>query len=137
VTFIVDSSVALSWCFEEEHTSETQALLKRIGESGAHAPLLWPLEVLNGLRMAERRKRISPDRRQDHNKFLKNLPVILDPDTAVQGWADTMLLSVRYDLTLYDTAYLELALRRELPLATLDADLRKAAKKAGVEVWGK
>ena len=64
MSFVLDSSVTLAWCFEDEHTDATDALLERVVESGADAPLLWPLEILNGLMMAERRGRIAAGDRQ-------------------------------------------------------------------------
>jgi len=123
VSFVVDNSVALAWCFEDEHTQPILDLLDRVAETGAVAPSLWPLEALNGLLMAERRRRLDTKRRQRLADFLRDLPVTLDAETADQAWTATARLAERYRLTLYDAAYLELALRRKLPLATLDQDL--------------
>src|ERR1019366_4359059 len=75
VSFVVDSSVALSWCFEDERTPATTAPLERIGETGAEAPQHWPAEVLNGLMMAERRQRIDAARRRQLAGFLSDLPI--------------------------------------------------------------
>lgn len=136
MTFVVDSSVALSWCFEDERTPATKALLERIGETGAVAPQHWPLEVLNGLMMAERRQRVDPSKRRQLADFLRDLPIILDPDTTTQIWRDTQGLAERFRLTVYDAVYLELANRKRLPLASLDQDLRKAGAALGVTVLG-
>src|SRR5574340_366957 len=111
MSLIIDSSVALSWCFEDEHTAATVALLDRIAEAGAAAPALWPLEVLNGLAMAERRGRLDATRRYQLAGFLRDLPISLDHETASQAWTATAHLAERYRLTLYDAAYLELAQR--------------------------
>jgi predicted nucleic acid-binding protein len=111
VSFIVDSSVALSWCFEDERTPATAALLQRVGETGAVAPQHWPLEALNGLMMAERRNRVDAERRRRLARFLGDLPITLDTETSVQVWSATQDLAERYRLTVYDAAYLELALR--------------------------
>ena len=132
MTFVLDSSVALTWCFEDESSPAADALLTRITEEGAHAPSLWPLEILNALRMAERRGRISTQARHERIAFLQALPVVLDAETAAQAWTTTNRLAERYGLTLYDAAYLELAQRLNLPLATLDAELRQAADAVGV-----
>jgi predicted nucleic acid-binding protein len=136
VSFVVDASVALSWCFEDERTPATKALLERAGETGAVAPQHWPAEVLNGLMMAERRQRIDADRRRHLGDFLRDLPVALDPDTASQLWGATQTLAGRFRLTVYDAIYLELAQRKQLALATLDQELCRAAASAGVEVLG-
>jgi predicted nucleic acid-binding protein len=136
VTFVVDSSVALTWCFEEERTPATAALLDRVTDSGAWAPSLWPLEILNALLMAERRKRVDRGRRYTLSDMLQSLPITLDLQTNEQAWITTNRLAELHRLTLYDAAYLELAQRLELPLATLDADLRVAAGALGVPLLG-
>jgi predicted nucleic acid-binding protein len=136
VTFVIDNSVALAWCFEDEHTQAVMDLLDRVAETGAFAPSLWPLEALNGLLMAERRKRVDAKRRQRLAGFLRALPVTLDIETADQAWTATARLAERHRLSMYDAAYLELAQRRKLPLATLDEDLIIAAKALGTTVLG-
>ena len=137
MSLVIDSSVALAWCFEDEHTPATLALLDQVTEAGAAAPALWPLEVLNGLVMAERRKRLDMARRQQLAGILHDLPVTLDHETASQAWGTTIRLAERYRLTLYDATYLELAQRLDLPLATLDQELRIAATSLGVPLLGK
>src|ERR1700719_646057 len=135
-SFVVDSSVALAWCFEDEHTKPVMDLLDRLVEAGALAPSLWPLEVLNGLLMAERRRRVDARRRHRLAGFLRALPVILDSETADHAWTVTVRLAERHKLSAYDAAYLELAQRRKLPLATLDEELAKAAEASGITVLG-
>lgn len=137
MSFVLDSSVALSWCFEDERTPATKALLERVGEAGAVAPQHWPLEVLNGLMMAERRQRVDAGKRRQLADFLSDLPIALDPDTTVRIWGDTQNLAQRFHLTVYDAVYLELAHRKRLPLASLDADLRQAATMLRVTVLGR
>lgn len=136
MSFVVDSSVALAWCFEDEQTQPIMDLLDRVAVTGAVAPSLWPLEALNGLLMAERRKRLDSKLRQRLAGFLRGLPVTLDMETADQAWTATNRLAERHRLTLYDAAYLELAQRRRLPLATLDEDLIKAGKALGMTLLG-
>lgn len=131
---MIDSSVALTWCFEDERTPGTLALLEQIVESGAVAPALWPLEVLNGLAMAERRKRLKAAQRRRLAGFLHGLPITLDHETATQAWGATADLAERFQLTIYDAAYLELAQRLTLPLATLDRALHTAATGLGVKL---
>lgn len=136
MSFVVDNSVALAWCFEDEHTLPVMELLDRVAESGAYAPSLWPLEAMNGLLMAERKKRLDARRRHRLAGFLRALPVTLDTETPDQAWTATLKLAERHRLSVYDAAYLELAQRRKLPLATLDRDLVKACRALGLAVLG-
>jgi predicted nucleic acid-binding protein len=136
VSFVLDNSVALTWCFEDERTPATAALLEQVGELGAQAPMLWPLEALNGLLVAERRGRLDASRRLRLAGFLRALPITLDVDTASQAWSETARLAERFGLSAYDAAYLELAQRRDLPLASLDRALRAAATVLGLTVLG-
>jgi predicted nucleic acid-binding protein len=132
MTFVVDSSVTLTWCFADERTPATVALLDRVTDSGAFAPSLWPLEVLNALLMAEKRKRIDAIKRHELIGLLQTLPVTIDPQTVAQAWIVTDRLAGQYGLTVYDASYLELAQRLSLPLATLDEQLCAAALAIGV-----
>lgn len=136
MSFVLDASIALAWCFDDERTQPVIDLLYRVGQTGALAPLLWPLEALNGLLMAERRRRVDANQRQRLAGFLRALPVTLDTETADQAWTATIRIAERLRLNVYDAAYLELAQRRKLPLATLDEDLIKAAKALGTTVLG-
>ncbi|MGH7812703.1 MAG: type II toxin-antitoxin system VapC family toxin [Candidatus Binataceae bacterium] len=131
---VLDSSVALSWCFEDEHTRAGLAILEKVAEDGAVAPAIWPLEVLNGLLMAQRRNRLDAAQRIRMTGLLKALPVSIDADMAAQAWTETARLAERFRLTLYDAAYLELAARRALPLASLDRSLRRAATALGTDL---
>ncbi len=132
MSFVLDNSVALAWCFEDEQTPELLALLDRVTEAGAVAPMLWPLEAQNGLLMAERRKRLDAAKRAELSRLLRDLPITLDLETAQQAWTDAADFAARFGLSVYDASYLELALRRGLPLATTDRALRSAAAASGV-----
>jgi predicted nucleic acid-binding protein len=136
VTFVLDNSVALTWCFEDERTAATTGVLERLTESGAFAPMLWPLEALNGLLAAERRGRLDAPRRRRLTNFLRALPIAIDAETGSQAWSATARLAERFALTAYDAAYLELAHRHRLPLASLDRDLRAAARQLGIALLG-
>jgi predicted nucleic acid-binding protein len=103
---------------------------------GAIAPSLWPLEILNALLMSEKRKRLDSARRHELIGALQSLPITLDTETAAQAWTTTNRLAERHRLALYDAAYLELAQRLDLPLATLDTDLRQAAQNLGIKLMG-
>ena len=133
MTFVLYNSVALAWCFEDEQTPEILALLDRVADPGAIAPLLWPLEALNGLLVAERRRRLAPAKRAALAALLHQLPIVLDRETADRAWTATAHLAERFTLSVYDAAYLELAHRRQYPLATLDRPLRAAAIALGLE----
>ena len=136
MSFVLDNSVALAWCFEDEQTPSVMALLDRVTETGAIAPLLWPLEALNGLMVAERRRRLNAATRAALTAFLRDLPIMLDLDTAERAWREAAQLAERFGLSVYDATYLELALRRRLPLASLDQGLREAAGAMGIDVLG-
>jgi predicted nucleic acid-binding protein len=127
VSLVVDSSMALAWYFEDERTEDTIAVLRRVADEGAFVPALWPLEVANGLQMALRRGRIDRAYRDASLNDLRALVIIIDPDTNVHAWEATLRLADSHGLTTYDAAYLELAIRRQLPLATLDGALIRAA----------
>ena len=99
-------------------------------------PALWRLEVANVLEMGVRRKRHNAAFRDSTLADLSLLPIQLDPETATHAWSETLKLAVKHQLTLYDGAYLELALRRGLPLASVDHDLRAAAKAENLALLG-
>jgi predicted nucleic acid-binding protein len=132
---VLDSSIALSWCLPDE--DETDRIQQEVAGSGAIAPAHWPLEVANALLMAERRQRISADFRNAALNDLRALPIILDAETSARAWDETLQLAEAYRLTAYDAAYLELAHRRALPLATLDEEMRVAADAVGITVLGR
>jgi predicted nucleic acid-binding protein len=136
VRFVLDNSAALTWCFEDERTPATTALLEQLVEAGASAPGLWPLEAINGLLVAERRGRLDPPGRHRLTGFLQALLIKRDAETASEAWTATMALAERFALSAYDAAYLELAHRHGLPLATLDQELRAAATALGLAVVG-
>lgn len=106
--------------------------LDQVAEKGAIVPSLWSLEIGNVLLMAERKTRITLEQRQKALHILTELPIVVDTMTANHAWLETMELAERYNLTLYDASYLELSLRRSLPLVTFDKSLKKAAELSGV-----
>ncbi len=115
MSFVLDSSVALSWFFEDERTPSTDALLDQVVEKGSVVPMLWRLEVANGFQTAIRCKRVDATFRDRAIEQLAILPIIIDPDTDLYAWTTTLQLADRLQLTPYDAAYLELAQRRKLP----------------------
>jgi predicted nucleic acid-binding protein len=132
VSFVLDNSVALAWCFESEQAPAVMAILSRLTEAGAVAPQLWPIEAINGLLTAERRNRITGPERQRLAGSLHALPISIDNETTSQAWTATAQLAGQHRLSSYDATYLELAQRLGLPLATRDQALIAAASAIGV-----
>jgi len=128
--------MTLAWYFEDEKTEASLAVLKRVADAGAIVPALWRLEVLNGLQVAVRRGRIDSAYRDASLADLQSLVIAIDPATNRQAWSATLRLCERFGLTPYDAAYLELAQRRQLPLATLDAAMVRAARADNVPLVG-
>lgn len=131
---VVDASVVLSWCFEDEASPESDALIDRVAHDGAAVPGLWSLEIANALVVAERRRRIEPADSAAFVALLEALPFDVDTETSARAWRETMALARLHGLSVYDASYLELAARRGAELATADNALRQAAKRAGVTV---
>src|ERR1700712_3821353 len=129
---VLDSSVTLTWVLPGEGTPATDALLSVVGELGAVAPGLWPLEIANVLWLAEQRGRITLAERTQALAILAELPIHIDDRTAALAFGATSALAAARNLTIYDACYLELALRLGLPLASLDSRLSQAATAAGV-----
>lgn len=136
MSLVLDSSATLAWVFGDETTPAIREVFERVAEQGAVVPGLWWLEVANSLTMAVRRRRIDVAYRRAVLEDLRVLDIATDAQTVGQAWAETLALADRHGLTLYDAAYLEFALRRGLPLASLDRELREAAGVAGVALLG-
>src|SRR5215210_4137929 len=129
--FVVDTSVIVAWCLEDESSDVADAAVERLLTEGAIAPAHWPLEVANALRSAERRNRIDPEGVERLRPRLARLPIDIVPIelSTAMGVIDT---ARRHDLSVYDAAYLELADYRGLGLATVDARLADACRSAGI-----
>ncbi|MHC1764733.1 MAG: type II toxin-antitoxin system VapC family toxin [Verrucomicrobiia bacterium] len=129
MNFVLDSSLTAAFLLEDEATTETDEILDSFGRGAiAFVPALWGWEVANLLLMAERRKRIRSADVLRHLARLKMMPIEVDDEALDQTWSSTSLLARKHQLTAYDAAYLEVAIRRTLGLGSLDTDLRKAAK---------
>jgi predicted nucleic acid-binding protein len=128
MNFIVDSSFALAWVMKDEAGPETDKILDSLGRGAkAFVPALWHWEIANALLGAEKRKRATKTEINAHLLLLRSLPIEVDEVAINQAWGATHLLAQQHALTSYDAAYLELAIRRGLPLATLDEALQAAA----------
>jgi predicted nucleic acid-binding protein len=135
--FVIDASATLPWCFVDEATEATNAVLARLRTGDeAIVPAHWPLEVANALLIAVRRKRISPEDAHQFLEDLEFLPIRVDTTAKNQVRVGVFPTAEQYGLTVYDAAYLELAMRESAPLMTLDSDLRKAARTSGVQLVG-
>ncbi len=132
--FVIDCSVAVSWCFEDEATAASDGLLDRLGDEPAAAPAIWRLELGNVLVMAERRGRIDATQLAECVALLLELPVAIDEETPQRALNEVLALARSEGLTTYEASYLELAMRLGVPLATRDKALRQAAEKLGTPV---
>lgn len=136
MALVLDCSLAMAWANPGEQTPATQAVLAEVGATSAWVPSLWRIETLNALMMSLRRKRIGQSHFDETLADFALLPIEVDPYTDELAWTATRGLAAEHNLTAYDAAYLELALRRGLPLATLGKELRKAAGTEGVLLLG-
>jgi predicted nucleic acid-binding protein len=130
--FVLDGSLALAWYFRDEADPYADAVAARFPAARAVVPMVWPLEVANALVMGERRQRSTEAQATQWLRYLASLPIAVDDETNDRAWSDVLKLARAHHLSAYDAAYLELALRRGLAVATLDAKLKGAASAAGV-----
>ena len=137
MSLVLDSSATLAWLYSDEITAAIRRVFESVAEHGAVVPALWRLEIANSLTVAARRGRIDTEFRRAALSDLAMLEITTDPHTDSNAWGETLHLADRCGLTVYDAAYLELALRRRLPLATLDDQLRACATGCGVQLLGK
>jgi predicted nucleic acid-binding protein len=135
VSVVLDCSVTLAWVYGDETTEAVRAVFDDLA-GGAWVPSLWRLEIGNVLEMGVRRGRHDAAFRDATLADLALLPIQLDLETDQHAWGATARLARLHRLTLYDAAYLELARRRDAPLATLDQELRAAALAEGVPLLG-
>jgi predicted nucleic acid-binding protein len=131
---VIDASVALAWCFRDQRTEATAKLLERVQTDAAAVPSLWHLEMANVLALAERRRRITPAESTELIALLETLEIVVDEETPSHALGRVLDLAREERLTAYDAAYLELAMRLGLPLASKDVDLCDAAERLGVSV---
>jgi len=130
--FIVDNSVVMSWCFKEQANPYADSILERFKEAVAYVPPVWPLEVVNVLLAAERKKCISEADSVHFISLLSQLPIFVEYESPEKSMKDLLGLARIHNLSSYDASYLDLAMRKGLPLATLDKNLRKAAESTNV-----
>ena len=130
--FVVDNSVVMAWCFEDEASTYTEGVLDQLRGTQALVPVIWPLEAANVLLIAERRDRLTEAQAAHFAQLLQGLPILVEEADAARTLGPILAVGRAHRLSAYDAAYLELAARQGLPLATQDSRLRKAAGNAGV-----
>lgn len=133
---VIDSSISIAWCFPDEQDDYSQAVLDALASTQAVVPYLWHLEVANTLLVGERRKRSTQANTVAWLGFLAALPIAVDEETKLHAFGGTLNLARDHNLSAYEAAYLELAMRRGLPLATLDDKLKGAAAAVGAPLFG-
>lgn len=131
--FVLDCSLTMTWLFEDESNEASDDVLHRLKNSVAVVPTIWPLEVANVLLMAQKHQRISPTKASGFVDALSALPIIVDETTSRRAMHSIYVLAESMRITIYDAAYLELAIREKIPLLSQDQDLIKAAKKSGLK----
>jgi len=130
--FVLDGSLTLAWYFSDEADLYADAVAKGLATREAIVPSLWRLEIANTLVVGERRKRSTEAQAASFLARLEVLPIVIDDATDARAWSETIRLARTHTLSAYDAAYLELAMRRGLPIASLDDQLKAAAKAVGV-----
>jgi len=133
--FVLDVSACMPWCCEDEAPPASEQLLQRAAlRHPLHVPSIWPWEMVNALRIAVRRKRITSEKAAGFLSLLPDFDFRVAEPPEITDLPRLNAIAERHQLTAYDTAYLDLARRLGLPIATLDDDLMKAAIVAGVAV---
>jgi len=133
---VLDCSIVMAWYLVDERDAYADLVARELPCQTAFVPLNWPLEVANTLLVGERRNRSTQAQAARMINHLTAMRISVDDETNLQAWTTTLNLARQQGLTAYDAAYLELALRRGLPLASLDEQLKVAAKAAGVPLYG-
>ena len=133
--FVIDNSIVMSWCFEDEGNSYAEAVLESFEAGQAFVPAIWPLEVGNVLLVAERKKRLSKASVARFLELLGGLPIVVEQETADRMFKEILALAREHRLSTYDASYLDLAMRLDLPLSTQDTSLVKAAGKCKVPLY--
>ena len=133
-SFVVDNSVVMSWCFKDETNKYGDAVLNRLAESTAIVPPIWPLEVVNVLLVAERQNRLKQVDSVRFITLLSQLPIVVEHEGLARQMKDLLALGRTNNLSSYNAAYLDLSMRKDCPIATLDKKLIEAAKKVDVTI---
>ncbi len=137
-SLVLDNSVAMRWCFKDGSDSDlsyADKVLDRLADTTFLVPNLWHLEAANVIARAQKRQWLTIEQMQQFLDLVRQLPLKVDLETAKKAMAETFILANAHNVSVYDAAYLELALRNHVPLATLDLALRKAASNVNVTIF--
>jgi predicted nucleic acid-binding protein len=132
---VIDASVALAWCFPDEASEYAEGVLVALKGRAIVVPAVWGLEIANAMLAGERRKRLKQPEILRFVALLEGLSIVQDGQRVSESVSNVLPLARDHGLPAYDAAYLELSIRHGVPLATLDAKLRKAAQRAGVKIF--
>lgn len=132
---VVDASVALAWCFPDEASAYADGVLVALEDRTMIVPAVWALEITNAVVVAERRKRVKKPDVHRFVELLGGLTIIEHSQTVADTVNGVLPLAREYDLSAYDAAYLDVAIRQGVPLATLDGALQKACRAAGIKIF--
>ncbi len=132
--FVVDNSVVMSWCFKDETNNYADTVLNRLTEAAAVVPSIWPLEVVNVLLVAERQKRLSESDSIRFITLLSQLPIVVEYERPDMMMKELLALARANSLSSYDASYLDLAMRKGFPIATLDNKLIETARRIDVPI---
>jgi predicted nucleic acid-binding protein len=132
---VVDASTALAWCFPDETSEHADSVLVALAGCTILVPAVWSLELANAILSGERKKRLNHQEIKSFTTLLESLPMVQDAQPTIDNIRGVLPLARAHGLTAYDAAYLELSIRHNAPLATLDGNLRKAAKKSGIKLF--
>jgi predicted nucleic acid-binding protein len=135
LSFVLDASVALCWCFEDEGDRYAKSIFPALRTTPAVVPAIWPAEFANALLVGERRKRITEQAVSELLTAFSELPIRIESTVSSKDLPQLVSLARKHTLSVYDTLYLDLALRNDLPLATIDKQLKRAARKIGVKLY--
>jgi len=136
MSLVVDASITIAWLFQEQRSEGARSVLRRVIAEDANVPSIWQLEVANVLRTSVRRGHCAEAYASRCLIRLSRLRIMVDSETDSQAWGVTRDLSRTHNLTVYDAAYLELAVRLQIPIASLDRALVNAARASGIEAIG-
>ena len=132
--FVIDNSVVMSWCFKDETSKYADAILHRLSEATAFVPSIWPLEVVNVLLVAERKRRLSEADSTRFITLLTQLPIVVEVGHPERSMKELLIFARANKLSSYDASYLDLAMKSGYPIATLDTKLIQAVRKIDVQI---
>lgn len=132
---VVDASTTLAWCFPDETSDYADKVLVALEGKTMLVPAIWSLEIANAVLVGERRKRLNQPEIKQFTTLLESLSLVQDTRPVANNINDVLPLARTYGLSAYDAAYLELSIRHNAPLATLDDKLQNAAKSAGIKIF--